>query len=624
MDIKMATPRTLDAGSGPALDKSSLSYSLYLVTARQQIHPDATAKLGLPPNASPLEVYLKHLELILQTGKVTILQLREKDVEPAIDNGDFLELAQKSLEICDQYDIPMLINDNISVCLALPLRVGLHIGQSDIPLEIARRMLGPHRLIGVSAKKQPHVHAARKLLNVADPISGKVVRVPAADYVGVGAVYGTQSKVGLSSADILGPRGAAQVIRACHEPLIDCETGERLPLMRSVLIGGINRRTAKRALFATIGPSRVNADGVAVISDIYASPSPEIAVGELRSVVDDCLVTLSGAAERSFVAINEDLTHNDLIERVTRLQKAHSASNATPPLIQTITSHVSSTLSANVALALRASPIMSHQAEEADDLSKFTGAVVLNIGTIGEESRKGMRAVGAAANAGKRPVVLDPVGVGASTFRKQIVEEILNHTQVTLIKGNAAELSSLAGLGEVQTSGVDSGSGSLSDPIKLVTTLAQRERCIVLLTGKRDYLTDGHTVAMVDNGHELLGRITGSGCALGVALAIGMARGCAFSQSLPGDPGLGTNVARLMVDCTPELVFAGALLGLLSVTIASELAAEDRAVHGPGTFIPAWLDALSRIDESILASRAKLSIHKYKQDTCGHDEIDTG
>lgn len=153
-------------------------------------------------------------------------------------------------------------------------------------------------------------------------------------------------------------------------------------------------------------------------------------------------------------------------------------------------------------------------------------------------------------------MVLDPVGVGASAFRRAAVEEIMDDTQVTLLKGNSAELSSIAGLSEVTSRGVDSGSGSLKDPEGLVRSLARKERCLVLLSGKVDYLSDGHLVVRVENGHELLGKITGSGCALGVTIAAGLAAACNVAR---GDSIKGLSTA--MVRAHPQDLIPGALVG---------------------------------------------------------------
>ena len=135
----------------------------------------------------------------------------------------------------------------------------------------------------------------------------------------------------------------------------------------------------------------------------------------------------------------------------------------------------------------------------------------------------------------------------------------MNHTQVTLLKGNAAELSSIAGLSEVSSRGVDSGDGSLSDPVGLVKTLSKRERCLILLTGKTDYLSDGRNVVKIHNGHPLLGKITGSGCALGVTVAAGMAAAC--NQRKESGKQSTNTLGEVLVHASPVDLFAGALMG---------------------------------------------------------------
>lgn len=477
----------------------------------------------------------------------------------------------------------MLVNDNLSVVQCLPPRVGLHIGQDDIPIAQARQILGPDRLIGISVHTIEHAKIA-----VSEGI---------ADYAGVGPVYGTQSKAGITDDKVLSPRGAANVVAA----LRDASTGRRIP---SVLIGGINTQTAARSLVGA--SSQDNApDGIAVISAIVARRDPDVAARELAAIVESFKIRSTSALHSSSsTAVQPTITPQELITQAASYLSTHRS--LPPQLIQTLTSHVSSTMSANIALAFSSSPIMSHQAEEAEDLGKVVGGVVLNIGTISEESRRGMKAVGAEANRNGKPIVLDPVGVGASSFRKRCVDTILNETQVTLIKGNAAELSSIAGLSEVASRGVDSGAGSLSDPVGLVRTLAKREKCLVLLTGKTDYLSDGHRVVTCDNGHPLAGKITGTGCALGVMLSAGMAT--AVADHKQGQPVRKSNTSTLLVDANHDQVFLGALVGLLTLTIASEKAAERKDVQGPGSFIPALIDEIANLTGQDITHRAKIQV----------------
>ncbi|SNX84325.1 related to thiamine-phosphate diphosphorylase / hydroxyethylthiazole kinase [Melanopsichium pennsylvanicum] len=557
-----------------SFDKSKVDYSVYLVTGRELL---------------PFDIdYYTSLEKCLSNGDVTVVQIREKDTE----TNDFLSIAQKSLVICDKYNVPMLINDNISVCLSLPERVGLHIGQEDIPVSEARRILGDKRLLGISVKNVEQARVARD--------QGM------ADYAGVGPCYGTLSKAGITEDKVIGNSGAQKIVAELNKD----DGKRRLPC---VLIGGLNQKTAARTLFGAT--SETNApDGIAVISAIVGRTDSDKAAKELAHIVKKFKMGLAASSASSLgVASSFALpnTQNKDVDyythAVAQLLTHHRKSTFGPPLIQTITSHVSSTMSANLALAFSSSPIMSHEAAEAADLSLVVGALVLNIGTISPASREGMYVAGTNANRNLKPVVLDPVGGGATQFRQDVVRSILNHTQVTLLKGNAAELASIAGKqDQVKSRGVDSGAGQLKDPVGLVKDLARKERCLVLLSGKKDYLTDGKTVITSDNGHPLMGAITGTGCALGVTVGAGLAAACnlAKAQGEQQVVSLGnTLVAHGKVD-----LLVGALTGLLAMTIASEKAALRDDVKGPGTFIPALQDELAAVSADDILKHAKLEI----------------
>lgn len=545
----MTSPAMTTPSSGVPR-RAPIDYSLYLVTGREL----------LPPGAD----YYKHLEQTLRGRKVTVVQIREKHV----DNGEFLEIARRSLEICDKvsplvreweeaeasyissflspalckYSVPMFINDNLSVALCLPSRVGLHIGQEDIPVAEARKLLGPDRLLGLS------IHTAEQAKQA---LSGGH-----ADYAGVGPVYGTKSKAGITEDKVLGPKGAATVVEA----LSDASSSRRMPC---VLIGGINPATCARSLAGATSYNN-QPDGVAVISGIVSRRDPEVAAEELSGIIRGFKSRVQAAGPAPLSTERQD---ESLPSLASDFLAYHRSAPLGPPLIQTITSHVSSTMSANIALAFSSSPIMSHQEVEAADLGRVTGAVVLNIGTISEESRRGMTAVGREANRGGKPIVLDPVGVGASAFRKSCVEQLLSETQVTLIKGNAAELGAIAGITEVTSRGVDSGAGSLSDPVSLVRTLARREKCLILLTGKTDYLSDGDDVFLCENGHQRASQITGTGCALGVMLAAGMASACTQAKQAAqgGTAGESHNetasLTTLLVKASHRALLLGALTG---------------------------------------------------------------
>ncbi|CCF52828.1 uncharacterized protein UHO2_03260 [Ustilago hordei] len=557
-----------------SFDKTKIDYSLYLVTGREL----------LPPGVD----YYESLDRCLSAGNVTVVQIREKNAE----TNEFLEIAQKSLAICDKYNVPMLINDNLSVCLSLPERVGLHIGQEDIPATDARRILGEKRLLGISVKNLEQAKKAKE--------------EGAADYAGVGPCYGTQSKAGITEDKVIGCSGAQAIVEELNKG-----GGKRMPC---VLIGGLNQKTAARTLFGAT--SEVNApDGIAVISAIVGRADSDKAAQELAGIVRAYKAGLKASiASSPAQGVTSAFALPSSTKKDAEWYKTHAAELLAfhregvhgPPLIQTITSHVSSTMSANLALAFSSSPIMSHEADEAADLSLAVGALVLNIGTISPASREGMYVAGTSANRYLKPVVLDPVGGGATQFRKDVVRSILNHTQVTLLKGNAAELASIAGKSDqVQSRGVDSGAGQLKDPIGLLKGLARKERCLVLLSGKKDYLTDGETVITSDNGHPLLGAITGSGCALGVTVGAGLAAAfnLAKTQQEKVESLGNTLVAHGKVD-----LLVGALTGLLAMTIASEKAAVREDVKGPGTFIPALQDELAAVSADDIKKFAKIEV----------------
>ncbi|WFD33663.1 hypothetical protein MCUN1_000476 [Malassezia cuniculi] len=507
-------------------------YSLYLVTGREL----------LPPGKD----YYESLHESLRDGKVSVVQVREKHAS----TDEFKEIAEKTLEVCDKYGVRMIVNDNVDVAAALPERVGLHIGQEDAKLAYARSVLGA-REIGVSVKTAEQAREA---------VAG------GADYVGIGPCWETSSKAGITAADALMLTKSRDVVAGL--------AGDRY--VPCVLIGGINVHNAMRTLSGASTASR-HPDGVAVISAIVSQRHPDVAAAQLRGIVDQF------KQERSAV-VSATLSGKDIYDNIA----SHYKSGA-PPLVQTITSHVSSHFSANIALAFASSPIMSHESEEADDLSKAIRALVLNIGTVTEDALRGMRATGTAANACGTPIVLDPVGVGASRFRYQVIQDILNRVQVSLIKGNAAELCTMIGSNEATSQGVDSV-GRIANPEEIVRKLALQEGAIVVLTGATDYVSNGEQVYSTSSGSPLLGRITASGCALGVVLAAALASAATKHNVVLGD----AESQRLRPPRLHDALFYGAIAGLEAYNYAAEVAAKEAA--GPGTFIPRFLDALASFD----------------------------
>jgi hydroxyethylthiazole kinase len=247
------------------------------------------------------------------------------------------------------------------------------------------------------------------------------------------------------------------------------------------------------------------------------------------------------------------------------------------PLIHNITNFVVMNETANVLLALGASPVMAHAIEEVREMVAYAGALVLNIGTLEESWIEAMLAAGAEANARGIPVVLDPVGAGATKLRTTTTERIRSVVHVAVVRGNAAELATIAGM-EAKVRGVDSVAGG--DPVSAARLAAARFGGTAVVSGVVDYVADATRVAEVHNGHPLMGRITGSGC---MATAI-----VGAFAAVERDP------------------FLAATEAMIVFGIAGELAAERSA--GPGTFRAQLMDAVSALDEATIRACTRASI----------------
>lgn len=185
---------------------------------------------------------------------------------------------------------------------------------------------------------------------------------------------------------------------------------------------------------------------------------------------------------------------------------------ANQPLVHCITNIVVANFQANGLLALGASPVMADAVEEAAEIASISSCTVLNIGTLKRETVKAMLLAGKSANQHGKPVVLDPVGAGATAFRKESVLGILDEVEVTLIRCNAGELATIAGV-KWQAKGVDAGQGD-ANSATLAEEVARKHHCFVAVTGVVDIVTDGNKTLHITGGHPLMAKITGSGCLL--------------------------------------------------------------------------------------------------------------
>ena len=233
------------------------------------------------------------------------------------------------------------------------------------------------------------------------------------------------------------------------------------------------------------------------------------------------------------------------------------------PLVHHLTNYVTVNLVANATLATGALPVMANAVEEVEEMAATAAALVINMGTLDGDWVEAMVLAGKEANRRGIPVVLDPVGAGATGFRTRMPERLLSEVEFAVVCGNAGEISTLAGLA-AEVRGVESIGG---DAREAVVEAARRLGTTVAATGEVDHVCDGERVLAVRNGHPLMGRIVGSGCASTAVV------GC-FAAAGGGD--------------AETVASALAYFGR-----AGEVAAEG--AEGPGTFEPRLLDALANL-----------------------------
>jgi len=246
------------------------------------------------------------------------------------------------------------------------------------------------------------------------------------------------------------------------------------------------------------------------------------------------------------------------------------------PLVHNITNYVVMNTTANALLALGASPVMAHAGEEVEEMAGIASALVLNIGTLSSRWIDAM--LKAASVAGRRgvPIVLDPVGAGATRFRTSTAHRLLLETPPTILRGNASEIRALVSA-EQGTKGVDS-TRRAEEALEAAQALSRRFNCIVTVSGPVDLVVSPDAVLRISNGHPMMPRVTGLGCT---------------ASALTG--------AFAAVNPSPLLAAAHAMAAM---GIAGEIAAARSA--GPGSFQVNFLDALYLLQEADIHERLKV------------------
>jgi hydroxyethylthiazole kinase len=248
---------------------------------------------------------------------------------------------------------------------------------------------------------------------------------------------------------------------------------------------------------------------------------------------------------------------------------------AQAPLIHNITNYVVMNTTANALLAVGASPVMAHAIDEVEVMVGYAKALVLNIGTLSPPWVQAMLRAGRVARARSIPIVLDPVGAGATPLRTDVALELLSEVAPTVVRGNASEIRALAESGGF-TKGVDSVD-SVDSALEAARSLVDRYGLVVSISGPTDVVVSSEGIARVHNGHPMMTRVTGMGCT---------------ATALTG--------VLLAVESSAE---QAATQAMLLAGIVGEMAAERSS--GPGSFQVNFLDVLYSLTPSDIDHRAK-------------------
>jgi thiamine-phosphate diphosphorylase/hydroxyethylthiazole kinase len=464
---------------------------------------------------------------------VSIVQLREKD--PVPNTREFIRRARTVLNICKQEQVPLIINDRVDVALAIDAD-GVHVGQEDMNSKLVRQLIGKDKILGVTVGTENQTREAI--------IDAK------ADYLGTNAIFNT-----LTKKDAGCPMGLEQL-----KQIVDY--AKLIGNKPVVGIGGINETNIESIL-------QQGASGAAVVSAIMSAPDVTVSTASLRRKVDYYL---------------HSEQYSDLREKIVQ---ALNAVRSQKPLIHNITNYVVMNQTANAILRVGGSPIMAHAHEEMDELSSIASALVLNPGTLDPYWVDSMCIAGETASRLKKPIILDPVGYGASRYRTNTFNQLLKTLDITILKGNAGEIGALYSSdlqGKVR--GVDSTS-ELDDPNTVAKTVAKRYNCVVVITGPVDIVSDGERVVHIQHNQPILGsQITGSGC------TVTAITGCFAAVTDP---------------------FVAACAGVAFMGVCADEAVlmsqkEGQGIIPPETFYEKLLDNFALVSSSTFRSRVQFKV----------------
>ncbi|KAI5803925.1 Hydroxyethylthiazole kinase family-domain-containing protein [Geopyxis carbonaria] len=456
-------------------------YSLYLVTDS-----------GLLPDGRSL---VEQVEAAIDGG-VTMVQLREK----TLATNKFIQLGRELHEVTSRRKVPLLINDRVDVALAVGCE-GVHIGWDDCDYATARRLLGHEKLIGISVSNEEQARQAAE----AEP-----------DYIGVGPVFATATKPNHNPP--IGPSGLRSLLEYIHTL---GDWGRDVP---AVCIGGINPKNVEEVCkeAKTLKPL----SGVAVVSAIMAAPAPKLVCRQFHQLLSFNKMRAESPPPDYTPSVAKKTLQPNATKPELHALFAEIFANVreTKPMVHHITNNVVKNFSANICLAVGASPIMSEEIEETAELAAINGALVLNMGTATAAARPLFLEAIRTNNKHSNPIVFDPVGAGATALRRTTARLVLEAGHIDVIKGNEGEIRTLFGEA-VSMRGVDSLDTSDAPLAKavIVRDLARRHNNIVVMTGPTDFVSDGILTYALTDGSRSQALVTGTGCSLGTVIAAAVA-----------------------------------------------------------------------------------------------------
>lgn len=260
------------------------------------------------------------------------------------------------------------------------------------------------------------------------------------------------------------------------------------------------------------------------------------------------------------------------------------------PLVHSITNYVTVNDCANIVLACGGAPLMADDVEEVEDIVSISSALYINVGTLNKRTIKSMIIAGQKANELEIPVVLDPVGMGASKLRSETVKKLVENIKFDIIKGNFSEVKALYEDCENE-GGVDATSADIlkAKDLSYVADFARRVaihfKAIIAITGEVDCVSDGKRAAYIENGHFMMTKITGTGCMTGSMMGV-------YSAA------------------SEKHYFESAVLSLVAMGCAGEIANEkiEKKDEGTASFKRYLIDEVSKFDTAMLEKRGRYDV----------------